>query len=78
MGGYRQKFSDQPYCHVFFRIDSLFFGKKHIDTGENQKSAKDHQRPFKLSYQRGPGADHYPAHDQRTQNSPEQDPVMIG
>src|ERR1039458_9496224 len=54
-----------------------FLAEQHANCGHNQKRGENIQRPFKFPDERGSKPDHRAAEYQRSQNSPEQDTMLV-
>ena len=74
---YRQQPAHQPDYRIPTDIDSSFRAKEHLYAREEQKGAEEIKRPVERFHERDTNADHHPAQDQRTQNTPEQDTMLV-
>ena len=62
---------------VLLEVFGVLVAERHLDTGEDQEATEDVEDPRELMDQEGSNADHEAAHEQRTDDAPEQYLVMV-
>src|SRR5260370_4671831 len=74
--GHGQNFPCPVKDHIFFGVNHVVHAKK-LETSIHQKHAQNVENPFKSLDENCTGADHYAAHDERTQHAPEQQAMLV-
>src|SRR4051812_10362876 len=73
---HRIEFPDQADGPTFFGFN-FGFNKHHFDAAENQQSPKYVENPIQPRNQGNTNADHETAHNQSTENAPEQHSMLV-
>ena len=75
--GNGEKSFEHPYNRIFFRLYLFVFLKKHFVAGENNDCSENESYPVKFLYQGDTGKYEYRSQNQRPDDTPEKNPVLI-
>src|SRR5829696_7747639 len=74
---YRKEFAGEFDERILFGVNALVIDEHHFEAGVDEKRAKDIEDPVILLHQRGPGPNHHAAHDERAEDTPEEDAMLV-
>src|SRR5262245_3925763 len=68
---------EQANHGVFLRVEFVISLQQHLDPCDDQESSEDVDHPMKILKQSGAGGDENRSHEQRADNPPEKNPMLI-
>jgi hypothetical protein len=71
-----QHFATEAHEEIFLEVNFGIAIKEHAQTGDNEECAKDIKNPIKSFDQGDTNPDHYTAHCQRSENSPDENSML--
>src|SRR3989304_1284572 len=76
--GYRHQSAKEPQHGIPFRVNLLALLPGHLDAGQDQEGPEDVNDPMELLDQGNAGGNKDGPHNQRAQDAPEKDLVLVG